>query len=953
MMEGKYQYPFQNPDLPLAQRVDDLVSRFTLDEKIELMCQFQAEVPRLGVKEYKHGTEGAHGVAWLGEATSFPQNTGLACTWNPELMRQIGSVIGDEARVYFQRNPEVNGLTIWAPTVDMERDPRWGRTEEAYGEDPHLTGVLTTELVKGLQGDHPFYYKAVATLKHFYANNNEIGRGSESVSIDPRNKREYYLKAFERTFREGRAGSMMTAYNGINGTPCNLNSEVNEIVKGEWDMDGFVVGDAGDVMGTVLDHKYVESYAEAVAGSIKAGIDSMTDEQLIMFQALQNALEQGLLAESDLDRALRNAFRVRFRLGEFDPEERNPYSRVPEEKLCAPEHSALALKASREAIVLLKNEGLLPLPQSLGSVAVVGPLANEAYTDWYSGTPPYRVTPLQGIKEKMGDRPVLFGTGLDRIRLRSALTGKYVRITSGEGAEAILEATGENAADAAVFERNDWGWGSITLRSVENGKFVTETDSGLLTATANEASGWFVKEVFDFRPTSNGKVEMKAWNGRPIILNERGGLIAVGENVFDNAVKVDSRLPGESWIVEMVENGIEQAVQAAKSAETAVVFVGNNPFINAKETIDRVDIVLSPAQQALIQAVRAANPNTVVVIVGSYPFAVNWENEHVPSILFTSHSAQELGHAVTDVLFGDYNPAGRLNMTWYQSVDQLPDIMDYDIIKGKRTYQYYDGEVLYPFGHGLSYTTFEYSHLALDRTQVDQDGEVQISFDLRNTGNMAGDEVPQLYVRIGQSRVSRPLKTLKGFTRLHLQPGVTQRVTFVLKAEELAFWDVTRDRYCVESGEYTVMVGPSSGQIALTATLQVDGETVPPRSLREPVRAVNYDDYEEVYLDECCEGGESIRLKSECGWIAFRDVELGEGAARFEARVSGNLKGGEISVTLDSPEGEELITCKILPTGGRQAWTTVTAEATTSLSGRHDVYLHLQGEVQISWFKLS
>lgn len=953
MTDNKYQYPFQNPDLPLAERVDDLISRFTLDEKIELMCQFQTEVPRLGVKKYKHGTEGAHGVAWLGEATSFPQNTGLACTWNPELMRQIGSVIGDEARVYFQRNPEVNGLTIWAPTVDMERDPRWGRTEEAYGEDPYLTGALTTELVKGLQGDHPFYYKAVATLKHFYANNNEIGRGSESVSIDPRNKREYYLKAFERTFREGRAGSMMTAYNGINGTPCNLNSEVNEIVKGEWKMDGFVVGDAGDVMGTVLDHKYVESYAEAVAGSIKAGIDSMTDEQPIMFQALRNALEQGLLAESDLDRALRNAFRVRFRLGEFDPEERNPYSRVPEEKLCAPEHAALALKASREAIVLLKNEGLLPLPQTLGSVAVVGPLANEAYTDWYSGTPPYRVTPLQGIKEKMGNRPVLFGTGSDRIRLRSALTGKYVRITSGEGAEAVLEATGENAADAAVFERNDWGWGSITLRSVENGKFVTETDSGLLMAMANEASGWFVKEVFDLRPASNGKVEMKAWNGRPIILNERGGLIAVGENVFDNTVKVDRRLPGEQWIVEVVENGIEQAVEAAKSAETAVVVVGNNPFINAKETIDRVDIVLPPAQQALIQAVKAANPNTVVVIVGSYPFALNWENEHVPSILFTSHSAQELGHAVTDVLFGDYNPAGRLNMTWYQSVDQLPDIMDYDIIKGKRTYQYFDGEVLYPFGHGLSYTTFEYSNLALDRTQVDQEGEVQISFDVRNTGNIAGDEVPQLYVRIGQSRVPRPLKTLKGFTRLHLQSGETQRVTFALKAEELAFWDVTRDRYCVESGEYTVMVGSSSGQIALTTTLQVDGETVPPRSLREPVRAVNYDDYEEVYLDECREGGDSIRLKGERGWIAFRDVELDEGTTQLEARVSGNLKGGEIAVTLDSPEGESVISCKILPTGGRQAWTTVTAEAPASLSGRHDVYLHLQGEVQISWFKLS
>ncbi|MGG6313494.1 glycoside hydrolase family 3 C-terminal domain-containing protein [Paenibacillus macerans] len=951
-MDNTNQYPFQNPDLPLAERVDDLISRFTPDEKIELMCQFQTEVPRLGVKKYKHGTEGAHGMAWLGEATAFPQNTGLACTWNPELLRKIGSVIGDEARVFFQRNPEINGLTIWAPTVDMERDPRWGRTEEAYGEDPHLTGALTTELVKGLQGDHPFYYKAVATLKHFYGNNNEIDRGCESVSIDRRNKREYYLKAFERTFCEGRAGSMMTAYNGINGTPCNFNHEVNDIVKGEWNMDGFVVGDAGDVMGTVMEHRYVESYAEAVAGSIKAGIDSMTDDQPIMFQALRNALEQGLLTEADLDHALRNAFRVRFRLGEFDPEERNPYSNMPEEKLCAPEHAALSLTATRESVVLLKNEGLLPLSRDLGSIAVIGPLADEAFTDWYSGTPPYRVTPLQGVKEKMADRPVQFGTGLDRIRLRSAASGKYVCVTSGEGAEAVLAATCDHEADAAVFERNDWGWGSITLRSVDTGKYVTETENGLLTATSNEASGWFVKEVFGFGQASSGKVEMKAWNGRPIVLNERGGLIAVGENVFDNAVKADTNLPGEKWIVEIVENGIEQAVNAAKLAETAIVFVGNNPFINAKETIDRADIVLPPAQQALIQAVRAANPHTVVVIVGSYPFAVHWENDHVPSILFTAHAAQELGHAVADVLFGDYNPAGRLNMTWYESVDQLPDLKDYDIIKGKRTYQYFDGKVLYPFGHGLSYTTFEYSGLTMDQTKVDKDGEVNVSFDVRNAGTVAGDEVPQLYVRIEQSRVPRPLKTLKGFTRLHLQPGESKRVTFTLKAEELAFWDVTRDRYCVESGEYTIMVGPSSGSVAAAATFTVDGETVPPRSLREPVQAVNYDDYDGVFLDECREGGESIRLKQNGGWIAFRDVEFGEGASRFEARVSGNLRGGEIHVTLDAPESESIVTCPILPTGGRQAWTTVTAKAAAGLSGRHDVYLHLQGEAQISWFRL-
>ncbi|WP_456288991.1 glycoside hydrolase family 3 C-terminal domain-containing protein [Paenibacillus sp. AK002] len=932
-------YPFQDPDLPLEERVHDLVSRLTLDEKIELMCQYQTEIPRLGVQKYKHGTEGAHGVAWLGEATVFPQNTGLACTWNPELMREIGSVIAEEARVYYQRDRAINGLTIWAPTVDLERDPRWGRTEEAYGEDPHLTGELSTGLVKGMQGDHPFYYKTVATLKHFYGNNNEADRGSASVSIDPRNKREYYLKAFEAPFREGKAGSMMTAYNGINGTPCNLNHEVNDIVKQEWGMDGFVVGDAGDVLGTVMDHHYVASYAEAVADSVKAGIDSITDDQDISFRALRDALEQGLLEEQHLDHALRNTFRVRFRLGEFDPEERNPYSRVPESKLCAPEHAELSLRAARESIVLLKNDGLLPLPRDpFKSAAVIGPLANEAFTDWYSGTPPYRITPLQGVQAKAGDRSVQFHTGLDQVRLRSAVSGTYVALSSEE--QGILLAGTSESADAAVFERNDWGWGSVTLRLVSSGKFVTETETGLQ-AAADEARGWFVKEAFGFEAMPDGSFKMKNWEGKPILLDEHGRLVVGGIEES-----------GTPFTIETVQDGIAEAVAAAASAETAVVFVGNSPFINGKETIDRPDITLPPAQQALIQAVFEANPRTVVVIVGGYPFAVNWEQEHVPAILFTSHAGQELGHAVADVLYGDYNPGGRLNMTWYKSTEQLPDIMDYDIIKGKRTYQYFDGDVLYPFGHGLSYSRFKYSGLLLSQPKMTAEGSVTVTVAVRNESQRAGDEVVQLYVKADSSRVIRPLKTLKGFRRVHVAPDTSETVTFELKAEDLAFWDVTREHYCVESGTYTLMAGPSSGRLPVTAVLQVEGETIPRRMLREPVRAVNYDDYQGVFLDECREGGESIRLTGDSGWIAFHDADLGDSPVTFEARVSGHIKGGDIVITTGSPDGPKVGSCRVLPTGGRQAWTTVEADL-KGLTGRADVFLIMKGEVQISWFRIA
>ncbi|RUT36544.1 carbohydrate-binding protein [Paenibacillus zeisoli] len=930
-------YPYLNPDLSLEERVADLVSRLTLDEKIEQMCQYQAEIPRLNIQAYKHGTEGAHGVAWLGEATVFPQNTGLACTWDPELMRQIGSVIGDEARVYYQKDPKINGLTIWAPTVDMERDPRWGRTEEAYGEDPYLTGRLTTELVKGMQGDDPFYFKTVATLKHFYANNNEVDRGSASVSIDPRNKREYYLKAFEPTFKEGGAASMMTAYNGINGVPCNVNPEINDIVKGEWGMKGFVVGDAGDVLGTVNDHHYVESYAEAVARSVKNGIDSITDDQDISFRALRDALEQGHLTEADLDHALQNTFRVRFRLGEFDPAERNPYAHVEESKLCAEDHAKLSKQAALEGVVLLKNTGILPLRKEIGSVAVIGPMANEAHTDWYSGTPKYRITPLEGIISQLNEGRVRYCDGSDRIRIRSLKTGKYVVVGNEEQGHGLTAAE-PSPEKAAIFRRTDWGWGSETLREDTSGKFVTENEEGFLSATAEEARGWFVKEVFQIQDQEEGLSGITNWQGVPVAIGGDREL-----RVNGSTEKVESR-----FAIEVVSDGIAEAVEAARASEAAIVFAGNIPFINGKETIDRMDITLPSAQQQLIQAVMEANPNTIVVLVGSYPFAVNWEQEHVPAILYTSHAGPELGAAAAEVLFGEYNPAGRLAMTWYRSQDQLPDIMDYDIIKGKRTYQYFEGEVLYPFGHGLSYTEFEYSGIHLSRPIITKEDELVVSITITNSGSLAGEEVVQLYVHADQSRVPRPLKTLSGFKRLSIVPGASETIEFKLSTADLSYWDVTRERYVMESGTYTIMAGSSSKDIKASVVITAEGEEVPPRSLTSPVKAENYDDYEGVYLDECIEGGSSVRTREESGWIAFWDVELGEqDRGVLKARVSCMDPGAEIEVRLDEAAGQLAGRSLVPPTGGTQAWTTLEIPL-EGINGRHSVYLLLKGSILIS-----
>ncbi len=930
-MKTENTYLFQNSKAVLEDRVKDLVSQLTLDEKINQMCQYQDAVPRLGIKKYKHGTEGAHGIAWLGEATVFPQNIGLACTWNENLMKEIGAVIGDEARIFYQKDPELNGLTIWSPTVDMERDPRWGRTEEAYGEDPCLTGKLTTELVKGMQGEHPFYLKTAATLKHFLGNNNEVNRGECSVSLDPRNLHEYYLKAFEKQIKEGKAQSIMTAYNAVNGTLCNMNPDVNEIIKKEWGMDGFVVSDAGDVLGSVNEHQYVDSYAKAVAYSIKNGIDNITDDKDITVRAIRDALEQEYLLEEDLDKALYNTFRVRFRLGEFDSDEENPYTNIPSDKLASKEHYELSLKAAQESIVLLKNNGILPLKNK--DVAVIGPLADEVLTDWYSGTPPYSITPLEGIKEKVGGS-VSYTDGSNRIRISMTESGMSIGIDADTDSLLASESEGE------VFIHTDWGWGSETLRSEKTGKFITVEDDLRLRATADEAKGWFVKEVFTLSQKEEG-MEILSWDKQPIQLSDDGSIIQ------------SEGMPAALFSCNITEDGIKKAIEVARNAETAIIFAGNNPFINGKECIDRPDLTLPPAQEKLIQEVLKVNPNTVVVIVGSYPYAINWVNEHIPAVLYTSHAGPELGRAVADVLFGNYNPAGRLPMTWYQSVNQLPNMMDYDIIKGKRTYQYFDGDVLYPFGHGLSYSKFVYKNLELSKERVTKDDILHVSAEISNSSDLHGDEVIQLYVRCNQSKVIRPIKTLKDFKRVHIKGRETVKIDFSIDINDLAYWDVAEERFLLEDGSYTVMLGCSSNSIQLEKTFNVSGETRLKRTLDGKVKAVHYDDYHSVNIIECLEGRHAIQSIGPNGWIMYKNVKLTTNNRKMKIRLANGGPQTQIEVRACKPEGQLLCTIEAPSTGGYQAWTTVEKSLNNIQENKvEDIYLLFKDEVAIQWLTI-
>ena len=819
------QYPFQNPGLPLEERVRDLLARLTLEEKLSLLTQNQAAVPRLGMRAFKTGTEVLHGVAWLGKATVFPQAIGLGSTWNPELIRRIGAAVGDEVRGYHFRDPEKNSLNVWSPVVDLLRDPRAGRNEEGVSEDPFLTGAMSVAYSAGLRGDDPFYLKTAPTLKHFFAYNNEDSRETTDCSIDPRNLHEYYWKAFRGAIAAGTALGVMTSYNLVNGRPNTLSPHLEDAVRKWNDQTLFIVSDACGPSLIVDQQKYFDDHVEGHAAALRAGLDSFTEQKksfAFTRRFIRTALERGVIAAEDLDRAISHILGIRIRLGEFDPE--NPYAAVTDSVLLAPAHQALAREAARQQLVLLKNEGgILPLdPSRLKRLAVIGRRADEVHVDHYSGTLPYTITPLAAIREKL-----------------------------------------------------------------------------------------------------DGRVEV--------------GYAA------DN------------------ENG--EAVELARAADAAVVIVGNHPTCNAdwaqcpeptegKEAVDRKAIHLP--EEELVRQVFSANPRTIVVLISSFPYTIVWSKENVPAILWSSHAGQELGGAIADSLLGDAAPAGRLTQTWYASLAGLPPITDYDIIHGNRTYLYFDGEPLFPFGYGLTYTAFQYDNLALSSERVPADGSVSVSLDVTNTGSRASDEVVQLYVHARKSRVKRPIKELKGFQRVPLRPNETIKVVFSLPAAELAFWDVTRAKWVVESGEYDIMAGSSSADIRLQASITVDGETVPNRDLSRETRAENYDDYERVRLvDESKASGNAVGAVETGGWIVFRSADFPGGADRFHARVSND---GEtpvvLEVRLDRPDGLLAGRVSAPVTKDRYDYTEVDSPV-SGAAGVHDVYLVLRGKIRISTFLFS
>ncbi|MEV6784332.1 glycoside hydrolase family 3 C-terminal domain-containing protein [Streptomyces sp. NPDC051098] len=934
----------------LSGRVEDLLGKLTLDEKISLLHQWQPEIPRLGMKAFRTGTEALHGLAWLGPATVFPQAVGLASTWNPDLIEQVGSAVGDEVRGLQHERPAGWGLNVWAPVVNLLRDPRWGRNEEGYSEDPYLTGVMSTAYGRGLTGGDPDNLKTAPLVKHYLANNNEVRRDQTSSDLRPRVLKEYEEPAYRAAVSADAACGVMTAYNLVNGRPCTV-TDLNGSVRTWTDRTLLNVTDAWAPynLPATGSQKYYDTLAEADAAILKAGVDSFTTDDRNAgptIAAINDALETGLLTEADVDTAVRHILDIRARLGDFD-EDGGPFGHIGKSVINSPKHQKLARRAADEAIVLLKNDGdALPLNAgALRKVAVVGPLADTLYTDWYSGELPYRVTPLAGISGRLGaGTAVTSSEGVDRIALKNAVTGRYV--TSGSAAEgAALTESATSVGETEQFDVFGWGQGVVTLRALANGKVVGMRDpdgnGNQFFNDQDQPNGWFVSQLFTFEEQGDGTALLKYagyenWLGDNVYLRARDG---------DGTLVLGSAAQASRYTREVVRSGIEEAVAAARDADTAIVVVGSMPFINSRETDDREDMGLAESQAALVKAVLAANRHTVVVVENSYPTTLTWEQENVPALLWTTHAGQETGNALADVLFGDVNPSGRLTQTWYRSEADLPSILEYDNIKHDRTYQYFTGEVLYPFGHGLSYTSFRYGRPRVVR------GGVEVA--VTNTGRRTGAEVVQLYTRQRDSRVKQPLKKLQAFRKVVLRPGQTRTVTLPLSRTDLAHWDVTRSRWVVESSAYEVLVGSSAGDIRGRTTLDVRGETVPPRELSRTTRAENFDDYEGVRLvDESKARGTAVGAESSGAWLLFADADLRAGARRLTARVAKESSGdGTIEVRLGAPDGRLAGTATVESTGSRYAYADVTA-ALQGAARRQDVYLVLGEGLRLSTFSL-
>jgi beta-glucosidase len=844
--------PFRDPSLPIEQRVKDVVSRMTLEEKVSQMVNSAPAIERLGIPAYEWWNEGLHGVARAGIATVFPQAIGLGATWNDDLMHRVATVISDEARAKYHealrqnRHAQYYGLTFWSPNINIFRDPRWGRGQETYGEDPYLTGQLGVAFVKGLQGDDPKYLKTVATPKHYAVHSGpESERHRFDAVVDERDLRETYLPAFQATVVDGKAWSVMCAYNRMDGKPCCASPRLlGDILRGEWRFNGYVTSDCGAVADIFLQHRVVSSMEAAAADAVKAGTELDCGDE---YKALLGAVKQGLIGEREIDVAVGRLFEARIRLGMFDPDSMVPYAKIPFSVNDSESNRQLALTAARESIVLLKNEGnLLPLRKDVKTIAVVGPNAHQVSVllGNYNGTPSRAVTPLDGIRKAVSaSTKVLFAeggghTGVSYVAVPAASLSN----PSGAGLKAEYFNNRELSGTPALARTDtqvdfDWATGSPAPEvNVDN---FSVRWTGKLVAPASGRYRLGVRADDGVRVYLDGKLIAEDWTAHaPTDITgevslEAGRSYDLRVEYFEGAIGAVARL---EWAPPQSEKQFANVAATAKDADVIVAVLGLSPDLEGEEMSvkiegfaggDRTDIGLPKQQQALLEALSATGKPVVVVLLNGSALGVTWAAAHVPAILEAWYPGEEGGTAIAETLFGDYNPAGRLPVTFYKSVDQLPPFEAY-AMEG-RTYRFFKGEPLYPFGYGLSYSKFVYSALKLNSTRIGAKDSLRVSVDVRNASDRAGDEVVEAYVTDLSASVRVPIRSLVGFERVPLAAGETRRVELAIAPRQLTLID-DKGRRVLEPGAFRVDVGgkqpgfKGSADAATTGTVSAQFE---------------------------------------------------------------------------------------------------------------------------------
>ncbi len=831
---------YLNPALPVQNRVNDLLGRMTLKEKISQMKYDASAVKRLDIPKYNWWNECLHGVARNGLATVFPQAIGLATSWDRTLMHNVGDAISLEARTKYNdaikkgQRGIYQGLTFWSPNINIFRDPRWGRGMETYGEDPYLTGQMAIQFIKGLQGNNPKYFKVISTAKHYAVHSGpEPDRHTIDINVSNYDLFETYLPAFRASVVDAGVYSVMCAYNSFRGNACCSNDPLlNKILRKEWGFKGYVVSDCWAIQDIYDTHKQAKNAAEASAKAVVAGTDLNCG---VSYPHLLEAVKDGLISEAAIDTSVKRLLTARFKLGMFDPPAMVPYSKINMSVVDSKKHQALALKAAEESIVLLKNEkNILPLKKDIKRIAVIGPNADNPQTLLanYHGFTSHPVTPLQGILNRAGkDVKVYYARGCDvaeNMPGMKVISADYLFTSPDKKKNGLTSAYYNNhemigqPVFVRVDKKIDFDWWDGKPRAD-----FPDNDFGV------KWSGYLI-------PPKTGEYYLGGYgfNGYKIYLNDSLFINYFARHEPSDSYKKIELTGGKAykikiefsetlrfammhllWSVPESNSEVEEkAIDAVKKSDVAVLCIGLSPRLEGEEMNvpvkgfkggDRMTLSLPEVQENLIKKIAALGKPVVLVLLNGSAVSINWENKNIPAIVESWYGGESAGTAIANVLFGEYNPGGKLPVTFYESVSQLPPFTDYDM-KG-RTYRYFSGPVIYPFGYGLSFTSFSFNNLKLDDNTIKPDGSTKLYVDVKNTGSLTGDEVVQLYVKGKGVKNNDAIKSLKGFERVTLKPGETKTVEFYINPQTLQIYK-NGIGFVVDKGEHTLMVGSSSSE---------------------------------------------------------------------------------------------------------------------------------------------